>query len=117
MSQQVRAAGTQAFWTSVDPNVSDDLTEDQKDAIWTAVERRSGEEFPGDVRLSLGRHFLVVLFGRERRAGDRLRTERRQRPVFTSRNLPLIVIMWGSVLYTAYSLLTGGLKALLLPLF
>ena len=117
MSSQANAGRIEAFWTSVDPEVRNDLSDEQKDAIWTAVNRRSEEEFPADVRLSLGGYFLVVLFGRERRATERLAEERRRRPVFTSRNLPLIVIMWGSVLYTGYSLLTGSLKAILLSMF
>ena len=117
MSAQAKSGSIEAFWTSVNPAVRDDLSDEQKDAIWSAVSRRAAEDFPADVRLSLGGYFLVVLCGRERRGTKRLIEERQRRPVFTLSNLPLIGVIWGSVLYTGYSLVTGGMKSLLLPLF
>jgi hypothetical protein len=100
---------TQFFWKSVGDDVYGKLTEKQRQAIIRAVHRGSDEKVNSDIRLSFGRYFLVILFGRERRNHDRLKEERAKRPVLIARNLPILLFFYGSVLYTLYSLIVYGL--------
>lgn len=113
MLTQTGAADLEPFWDDVDKRVVDTLDPFQKQEILSAVYRRASENYPADVRLSLFGHFLVVIFGRERRSNQRLDSERAKRPVFTLRNLPLIFLLWGSVVYTAFSFILPGIKQLL----
>lgn len=113
MLEQAESEETLAFWNDVDPNVVHDLNSHQKDAILKAVRRRGNEQHTADIRLSLFGYFLVVLFGRERRSQDRLKRERVRRPVITFNNLMLIAVLWGSLIYTLYSLLPLAIEALL----
>ena len=114
MLTRVTTSEMEPFWNDVNPTVVTSLTDFQKDEILAAVSRRASANYPADVRLSLFGYFLVIIFGRERRSDDRLETERHKRPVFTLRNLPLIAILWGSVVYTAFSFILPGIKELLL---
>lgn len=91
------------LWSAMDPAIASSLSSVQKTAIAQAALRHDAQHPPADVRLSFGRYFLVFICGRERRADERLRAERQARPVFTLRNAPLLVGLWGSVIYTAYS--------------
>jgi hypothetical protein len=101
------------FWKEVDPDVVTNLNEFQKDAILDAVRRRGNNQHTADIRLSLFGYFLVVLFGKERRSRDRLKDERDKRPVLTFNNLVLIAVLWGSLIYTLYSLLPHAVEFLL----
>ncbi len=116
MLKQAEMAETGAFWKDVGPSVTAGLNDFQKNAILEAVNRRDSDSHAADVRLSLFGYFLIVLFGRERRGNQRLKDERRRRPVFTIKNLPMILVLWGSVIYTLYSLLPHTV-GLLLELF
>lgn len=102
----------QFFWKAVGNGVYDRLDEEQRQAIVRAARRGSDESIKSDIRLSFGKYFLVILFGRERRSRARLNEERAKRPVFVARNLPVLLFLWGSVLYTLYSLLVFGLDLL-----
>lgn len=113
MLNHAGAAELEPFWRDVDPRVVDTLDQHQKEEILAAVSRRSSENYPADVRLSLFGYFLVVIFGRERRSTHRRESERAKRPVFTIRNLPVIAILWGSVIYTAFSILLPAIRELL----
>ncbi len=113
MLKQAESDETIAFWNNVDPSVTKDLNEFQKDAIFEAVRRRSADAHSADVRLSAFGYFLVVLFGKERRSKDRLREERRRRPVVTTNNLVMIIVLWGSLLFTLYSLLPYAVRGIL----
>lgn len=113
MLKQVQSEDTLAFWKDVDPDVVTDLSPRQKDAILEAVQRRGDGAHAADIRLSGFGYFLVVLFGRERRNSERLKRERRRRPVITFNNLLVIMVLWGSVIYTLYSLLPLAVELLL----
>ncbi len=113
MLKQAEMAETGAFWKDVGPSVTAGLNDFQKNAILEAVNRRGSDSHAADVRLSLFGYFLVVLFGRERRDNQRLNDERRRRPVFTIKNLPMILVLWGSVIYTLYSLLPRAVGSFL----
>ncbi|MCK7616083.1 hypothetical protein [Roseibium sediminicola] len=113
MQNQAETEDTRAFWNDVDPKVVTDLNAQQKQAIYVAVQRRGNARHAADIRLSLFGYFLVVLFGRERRSQNRLKNERTRRPVVTFNNLLLIAVLWGSLIYTLYSLLPHAIKGLL----
>jgi hypothetical protein len=113
MLKQAETDETMTFWNDVDPSVVTDLNTHQKDAILDAVRRRGNQRHAADIRLSLFGFFLVVLFGRERRSPDRLKSERARRPVITFNNLLLIAVLWGSLIYTLYSLLPHAIEFLL----
>lgn len=110
-TKQQASDATQWFWSDVGHEIYDSLTQNQRSAIETAAEARVAEGIRSDVRLSFGRWFLVVLFGRERRGVERLKQDRENRPVIVYRNLPIIILLWGSVVFTAYSLFGFGLQA------
>lgn len=105
MTTQVATTEYQSFWNDVDPDVAGALNTSQKDEILKALSRRANASYPADIRLSLFGYFLVVIFGLERRSKERLKSERRRRPVITIQNIPVILIIWGSVVYTSFSLL------------
>lgn len=113
MLKQAESDETLTFWKDVDPDVVTDLDAHQKDAILDAIRRRSNDLHSADIRLSLFGYFLVVLFGRERRSQERLQRERARRPVLTFNNLLLIAVLWGSLIYTLYSLLPLAIESLL----
>lgn len=100
------------FWKSVGDDIYDKLTEDQREAIVRAARRKSDEQVNSDIRLSFGRYFVVVLFGKERRNPARLKEERAKRPVIVARNLPVLLFLYGSILFTLYSLIVYGLGLL-----
>ncbi|WP_428651637.1 hypothetical protein [Roseibium sp.] len=113
MLKQAESEETIAFWNNVDPDATADLSEFQKDAIFEAVRRRATEGHKADIRLSAFGYFFVVLFGKERRSKTRLKDERRRRPVVTFNNILMIVILWGSLIFTLYSLLPYAVKGIL----
>jgi hypothetical protein len=93
------------FWSAVGNDVYDSLDGSQRTAIEKAAKTRLSQGIRSDIRLSFGKYFLVILFGRERRSRERLAAERANRPVFALRNLPVIFVLWGSFLFTLYSAL------------
>lgn len=113
MLKPAGAAELEPFWNDVDPDVAEALDPLQKEEIQAAIKRRATGAHVSDVRLSFFGYFLVVLFGRERRSKERRESERANRPVFTVRNLPLIVLVWGSLIYTAFSVILPGISRLL----
>jgi hypothetical protein len=108
MSEQARW-----FRSAVGDDVYESLSDAQRDAVCRAAGMRFSDAFSSDIRLSFGRYFMTVLVGRERRKSDRLRAERARRPVFTARNLPVILAIWGSLMFTLYSLVALGLRGFL----
>ncbi len=65
------------------------------------------EEFAkADIRLSLGWFYLVIFFGKERRSPERVREERKEHPVLTLKNAPVLIFIWLSVFVVA--LLASG---------
>jgi len=100
MSYEDTAEQDDWFWSGLDPEIAKSLSGEQKQAISEAVRQHSAADMPADIRLSFGRYFLVLMCGKERRSRERLRAERKARPVFTRRNLPLLIAFWGAVTYT-----------------
>lgn len=104
MLQKVESNEAVSFWQDVDPNAMAGLNEFQKNAILDAVKKRSETTHASDIRLSAFGFFLVILFGRERRSRERLKEERSRRPVFARKNIVMISILWGCVLFALYNL-------------
>ena len=92
------------FWKSVGDDIYDKLTEDQRETILRAAHKGSDARVKSDIRLSFGKYFLVLLSGKEKRDPARLKDERAKRPVLVARNLPVLLGIWGSILYTLYSI-------------
>ncbi|CTQ54510.1 hypothetical protein LP7551_03043 [Roseibium album] len=113
MLRQAKSEETASFWNDVDPSVTGDLNDQQKTAINDAVSRRSNDRHAADIRLSAFGYFLVVLCGKERRNTQRLKQERQNRPVVTFNNLLMLAVLWGSVIFTLYSLLPLAMKFIL----
>ncbi|MCB1492526.1 MAG: hypothetical protein KDJ77_12160 [Rhodobiaceae bacterium] len=114
MTAQAASSDFEPFWREVDPKVAAGLDEFQKSEILKALSRRANASYPADVRLTLFGYFLVIIFGRERRSKERLQAERQRRPVITIQNLPVIFIIWGSVVYTAFALLLPLVRSALM---
>ena len=94
----------QGFWSRIDRSIVEGFSRQQRKAIEMALGGQENERSRvSDIRLSFGRFFLVLLWGREKRGHERLVQERRNHPVFTLRNLPMILIIWISILFTGYS--------------
>jgi len=114
MQKQDMSSSSMTFWNNLDPAVVSSLTSVQKAEILTAVDRRASKIHPADVRLSLFGYFLVVIFGRECRSDERRISERNRHPVFVHGNFFLILILWGSVLYTSFSVVFFSIRKLLI---
>ena len=111
--RQAATADKSVFWNDVDPTVASSLNDAQKNAIVQAVVRRRSEHHSSDIRLSAFGYYLVLMMGKERRSNDRLVDERNKRPVFTAKNLPLLLLIWGSVIYTLVSVIPAAIKPVL----
>lgn len=101
MSEQQIAVGAQEinwFWRDVGVDVKDALTSEQRAAIEGAVKRSAESSQPADIRLHLGKYFVRITAGRERRNRDRLKQDLANNPIFTAKNVPLIAIFWTLVL-------------------
>lgn len=66
-----------------------------------------------DIRLCFGKYFLVLIAGKERRDLDRITAEREARPVFVARNIPLLILIWGSLIFTFYHLVVYSFATIL----
>jgi len=111
--KHINPAELERFWKDVDPTVAGSLDDAQKSAILRAVERQSATPERADIRLSLFGYYMVVLFGRERRSKVRLAEERRLHPLFTWRNLPMLLFLWGSLFYATITAVPWSLHWLL----
>ncbi len=83
---------------------------EQKAALREAAVRCTWGKHPTDVRLTIPlfskRYYVVLLAGEERRSRERIRAERRQRPLATGGNIALLVglvtagTIFGSLIWT-----------------
>lgn len=92
------------FWEEVDGGVRQTLTPEQRTAIEAAVKKSSAQAQPADLRLHLGKYFVRVIAGKERRNRERLKEDLKNNPVFASKNTAVIAVFWVllllSTLYT-----------------
>jgi hypothetical protein len=82
------------FLNALDPNFVHRLTDDDKQAINDAFGRAFPVTSAMDVRFSFRWFFMRVIVGRERRSVERRREDRMQFPALTVRNLPLLILLW-----------------------
>ena len=93
------------FWKDVGDEVADALTAEQRNAIELGLKKSAADGRPADIRLHLGKYFVRIIAGKERRGKKRLEHDRSENPVFTLKNAPLIALLWGlSLLVTLYAL-------------
>jgi hypothetical protein len=113
MLRQAKTEETASLWNDVDPSVTGNLNDQQKTVDNDTAQQRSFDQHAADIRLSAFGYFLVILGGKERRNNQRLKQERRSRPVVTLNNVLMLAVLWGSVIYTLYSLLPHAIGAIL----
>jgi hypothetical protein len=101
----ISAQETNWFWKEVSADVREKLTDEQRRAIEDAINSRITDAQQADMRLHVGKYFLRIIAGEERRNPVRLKEERANNPIFVSKNLPLIIIYWFLMLFsTLYAL-------------
>ncbi|WP_375202639.1 hypothetical protein [Hyphococcus sp.] len=91
------------FWEEMEADVRATLSPEQRIAIEKAMAKSADESRPADLRLYLGKYFIRIIAGKERRNKKRLRQDLKKNPVFAKRNLPVAILFWTlwvfSVLY------------------
>lgn len=101
------------FWSQIDKGVLDSFSGQQRTAIEKVFHKEdSGKDGPSDIRLSFGRFFVTILWGREKRGAERLVRERSEHPVFTLRKMPVILAIWAAILFTGYSVVALTFRAI-----
>lgn len=70
----------------------------------------------GEIRLSFGYFYVVLLWGKERRSMARFREDRKRYPVVTAANMPVLILVW-SLIFMAMSFAALGSLKLLVYLF
>ena len=108
MSEAQIAADDQTahwFWRDVAADVREALTPEQRSSIEAAAERSAAARTPADLRFHLGKYFVRITAGKERRNPGRLKQELADNPTFARKNVPLIAILWALVfLSTLYAM-------------
>lgn len=97
--------GMRWFWKNVGADVANALTAEQRTAIEEGVRKSSASARPADIKLHLGKYFVRITAGKERRNKERLKQDLIENPIFTKKNAPLIAVLWGlSLLASLYIL-------------
>jgi hypothetical protein len=103
------------FWKAFDCKLAAGLDAEERAEIDRVLHAAGPQGAPtkvSDIRLTFGRFYLVIRAGREKRSRERLLSERRLHPVVTWRNIPVILLFWGSLLIGAYAALALALRGL-----
>ncbi len=101
------------FWAAIDPAVKKSLHLGQRAEIENTLERLyPAKGNYSDVRFTLGKHFFVFLWGRERRSLKRQKMDARANPVFALRNLPVIAAIAITIVSVSYVALQASGRAL-----
>lgn len=104
MSESQAIAGDEEiswFWEEVESDVKATLSPAQRTAIEDAVRKSAAQSQPADLRLHLGKYFVRIIAGKERRNRKRLKQDQKSNPILTGRNIPLLVllsVLWGLAL-------------------
>lgn len=93
------------FWTGMDADIAETLSDDQRLAIARAIRKNDSTGRPADIRFSLFGYFFVLISGKERRAPERIRSDSLEHPVVTVRNLPLLIGVWAALTYATWGIL------------
>lgn len=94
---------------TIDPDIRSSLTEEQEDAIRAAACHDEWQSHPIDIRLSLpllvGRFYLTLVAGQERRHPARLAKDRIEHPLGGTGNVIALVCLAGIVALAAFGLI------------
>ena len=82
------------FWEEVEGDVKATLSAAQRIAIEDAVRKSTSQSHPADLRLYLGKYFVRIIAGKERRNRSRLKKDLKRNPIFTGKNAPIIIVFW-----------------------
>ena len=104
------------FWNYMPDDAAAQLDPAVREAIDAAIIKANPQHSGADIRLSFGPFFLRLISGRERRSNERLKDERVANPVFTAKNLPLLLLAWGASIASAYLIILLFQRATLLLL-
>lgn len=114
MSKQAPDQTVTRFWNCLEPRTRKSLTLAQREEISQAVERanpRTGDY--SDVRFSIAGHFLVFLWGKERRGRQRLSKEATIHPILAAKNLPILAAIGSTIVSVCYVVLHTSGRALM----
>ena len=99
------------FIARVPPAIAATLTEAQLIGLQKAFLTRQGSHHSIDIRLSVPlpglRFYLVFLAGPERRSPQRLRQDRRYKPLWTPTNVALMAAFFSWVLIFFFNVMSG----------
>lgn len=82
------------FWDSVGDDVHQTLTTEQARSIEDAVNRTTTRANHSDVQLHIGKYFIRIIAGKERRSPSRLKMDQANNPIFAKKNIPVIATYW-----------------------
>lgn len=68
----------------------------------------------GEVRLSFGLFYIVLLWGKERRSSERIASDRTRYPALTSTHFPVLAAIWAAIFIAMYFVAIAGLKLLVM---
>lgn len=84
----------------VPPEVMDSLSEEERIALWQAVNPVTWRKHPINIRITVpglaNNYFLTVVGGVEKRGHERIRRERRVHPLRTAGNILFLLGLGGS---------------------
>ncbi len=107
--------GLSWFWKEVTPDVRAALSEEQQKTIEAVVTRNTANAEHADLQLHLGKYYVRVLAGKERRNPVRIQKDIAENPIFVKKNYFVIAIYWVLMFFTV--LYAGALFLRLIPLF
>lgn len=114
MDQQSSHPVVRRFWNALEPETGNILSPAQQAHISQALEQANPVTGNiSDVRFSLAGHFMVFLWGRERRSGQRLQADAVSHPILAAKNLPVLAAIAGTIVSICYMALHGSGRALL----
>jgi hypothetical protein len=76
------------------------------------AEAQDRPESHGEIRLSFGYFYVLMRWGKERRASARVDAERKLYPVLTATNLPVLMAAWLAIILLSYFALKAVLTTL-----
>ncbi len=88
------------FWEEVDAEIRGALTPQQRVAIEEAVQKSAANAETADFRLHLGKFFVRIIAGKERRSPERLKRDLENNPVFAKKNRGVIAVFWALMFCT-----------------
>jgi len=103
MTSQTGSKTSTRFWAVIDPSVKKSLHLGQRAEIEYTLDRLYPDKGGySDVRFTVGKHFFVFLWGRERRSLKRQNFDATSNPVFALKNLPVIIAVGSTIFSICY---------------